>query len=140
MFITIEDYAAVCDDRELDVLQNADNSIRQEAEQVALEEVASFLRARYDVAKIYAAQGDDRNKKLVNVVANVVLFYLSKRLPQKMAGAKRDDLYQQAIDWLKLVGTGKVAPDLPAITDEKGNDTAGFPLMWNSWPKLKNDY
>jgi len=140
MFITIQDYATVCDERELDVLQNADGSIREAAEKVALDEVASYLRARFDVQKTYSQTGSERNAHLVQIVADVALYYLSKRLPQKMAGQKRAELYDQAIDWLKLVGTGKISPDLPVITTPDGTPASGFPVLMHSIPRQKYDW
>jgi len=145
MFITIEDYATVCDERELAVLQNADETIRERAERSALEEVASYLRVRYDVAKAYAAQGDDRNPYLVQIVVNVSLYYLAQRLPMKMAGAKRAELYQQAVDWLKLVGAGKSTPNLPpreSVADDGATGTSGdgFPMIMGSIPPQKYDW
>jgi len=140
MFITIQDYATVCDERELEVLQNADNTIRESAEKVALDEVASYLRTRYDVQKTYSQTGDERNAYLVQIVANIALYYLSKRLPQKMAGQKRAELYDQAIDWLKLVGSGKAMPDLPVATTPDGKPTTGFPVLMDSLPRQKYDW
>lgn len=146
MFITIDDYASVCEAGELTVLHNADPAIRQRAQQAALEEVAGYLRSRYDMASAYAAEGDARNPHLVLVVVNIALYYLTQRLPMKMAGTKRADLYHEAIDWLKMAGAGKTAPDLPPLQVTGGTGAAagttggGFPLVCGSIPPQKYDW
>ena len=48
MFLTEDDYRVVCDEDELDILTRSEPETRQKAERVAMEEVASYLRPRYD--------------------------------------------------------------------------------------------
>ena len=57
MFLTEDDYRVVCDEDELDILTRSEPETRQKAERVAMEEVASYLRTRYDTDKAFAAGG-----------------------------------------------------------------------------------
>lgn len=142
MFLTIEDYKPVCSPRELDVLQQSDNDTRQRAERVALEEVASYLRTRYDMQKTYAATGDDRNAHLVQICVNVTLFYLVQWLPGKMASGNRTSLYEYAIEWLKSVQKGAATADLPEYTNEAGDaeNPVGYPMAAGGMDRQTYDW
>ena len=48
MFLTDEDYKAVCDDFEFEQLQ-AHTEIRKQAEAAAMEKISSYTRDRYDI-------------------------------------------------------------------------------------------
>lgn len=85
MFLTEDDYRVVCDEDELDILTRSEPETRQKAERVAMEEVASYLRPRYDTEKAFAAEGDQRNAMLVQVTVNIALYYLVHWLPQNLA-------------------------------------------------------
>ena len=125
-FITEEDYNVVCSSRELEILQQSDSLTRMRAESAALEEVASYLRTRYNVDAIYATTGDERNSYLVLVCVNISLYYLSQWLPQKMASSARESMYENAITWLKSVQQGKTSPNLPTH-EESGSSS--FPSI-----------
>ena len=141
MFLTIDDYKPVCSSRELEILQQSDTLTRERAERVAIEEVASYLRNRYDTERIFAAEGDERNAHLVQICVNVVLFYLVQWLPAKMASANRTELYEYAIEWLKSVQAGKATPDLPTPqTDGEGKPMSSFPAAMGGFPKSRYDW
>jgi phage gp36-like protein len=143
MYLTEDDYSVVCDEVELDVLTQSEEAIRQKAERVAMEEVASYIRPRYDIAAAFAAQGDDRNSMLVQIVANIALYYLAHWLPGGMSLDRRQVLYEQSIEWLTKVGKGSAMPDLPTYTDE-GGDTVGTgttgPIRFGSQPRTETGY
>ena len=120
MFLTEDDYRVVCDEDELDILTRSEPETRQKAERVAMEEVASYLRPRYDTDKAFAAEGDQRNAMLVQVTVNIALYYLAHWLPQNLALDGRQELYDNAIAWLTRVSKGGSMPNLPTYTGEDG--------------------
>lgn len=142
MFLTIDDYKPVCSPRELDVLQQSDTETRQRAERVALEEVASYLRTRYDMEKAYAASGDRRNPHLTQICVNVTLFYLVQWLPQKMASGNRTTLYEYAIEWLKSVQKGAATANLPEYVNDTGDveNPVGYPMATGGMERNKYDW
>ena len=115
MFLTEDDYRVVCDEDELDILTRSEPETRQKAERVAMEEVASYLRPRYDTEKAFAAEGDQRNAMLVQVTVNIALYYLVHWLPQNLALDGRQELYDNAIAWLTRVSKGGSMPNLPDV-------------------------
>lgn len=144
MFLSEEDYRVVCDEVELDVLTQSEGSIRRKAERVAMEEVSSYIRPRYDTDAAFAAQGEDRNSMLVQVVANIALYYLAHWLPGGMSLDRRQILYEQAIEWLTRISKGSAMPDLPTYTNEDGGNTTGIgtsgPIRFGSQPRTETGY
>ena len=138
MFIEEEDYRTVCSPRELEVLQQSDTPTRLRAERVAMEEVASYLRTRYDMDQAYATEGSKRNAQLVQICISVTLYYLVQWLPQKMASAHRTEQYERAIEWLRLAQAGKVTASLP-LAGESPNQNS-FPCMAGGMKKQTYDW
>lgn len=139
MFLTDPDYKVLCDPEELDVLSQSDPATRAQAERVAMEEVASYIRPKYDVTKAFAAQGGERNYMLVQVVANIALWYLAQWLPGGLSLDRRELLYNQAVEWLARVSKGTAMPDLPGYTNEDGTEAAG-PIRFGGMARNTYDY
>lgn len=140
MFLTEEDYSVVCGPDELDVLTQSDPEIRQKAERAAMEEIASYLRGRYDTNKAFATAGTERNDMLVQVTANIALYYLAHWLPQRLALDGRQELYDAAIAWLVKVSKGGAMPNLPTYTGDGDETDASNPIRHGGMPANKYDY
>ena len=115
MFLTEDDYRVVCDEDELDILTRSEPETRQKAERVAMEEVASYLRPRYDTEKAFAAEGD-------------------------LALDGRQELYDNAIAWLTRVSKGGSMPNLPTYTGEDGETDTSNPIRYGGMSASKYDY
>ena len=140
MFLTTEDYAAVTDTTTLDVIQQSDEATRQRAEAYAIEEISSYLRARYDMQAAFAATGDDRNKQLVMMTCDVALYHLSAWLPRRMGFEIREIRYNAVIRTLVDVHK-KLQMNLPTYTDPiTGETDTGNPVKYGSMPKLRNSW
>ncbi len=140
MFLTEDDYKVVCDEVELDVLSQSDPATRAQAERVAMEEVASYIRPKYDIDRAFAAQGEARNYLLVQVVANITLWYLAQWLPGGLSLDRRQLLYEQAVEWLTKASKGTTMPNLPAYTNEDGTETVSGPVRFGGMAPNKYDY
>jgi phage gp36-like protein len=139
MFLTEDDYKAVCDAQSLDVIQQSDEETRLRAEKYAKEEISSYIRSRYDVQAAFAAAGDERNSQLVMITADIALYHLVAWLPKKTGFEIRETRYNNAIKWLVMVQKGEASPDLPVLTDGAGNDI-GTPMKYGSMTPNKYDY
>jgi len=122
MFITEYDYRVVIGDKSLNVLSQISDENKMNAEQEAQEEISGYLRPTYDVEKIFAAEGNYRNKLIVMYTCDIALYHMAATLPQKMGMEIRKERYERAIEWLEGVQAGKIIPDLPIATDDEGND------------------
>lgn len=138
MFITDDDYRSVCDAFELEQISHCSDT-REKAEAAALEQIASYLRSRYDIATAFEAVGADRNPMLVQCAVNISLWLMVHRLPQNMGHERRECLYNDAVKWLKDVQAGKAAADLPLYLSDSGEDTQN-PVRFGSMPPNRYDY
>ena len=64
MFLTSDDYKSVCDDFEFAQIQD-NAATRQQAEEAAMQMVASYTRDRYDMDAAFAQTGTDRDRMRV---------------------------------------------------------------------------
>ena len=131
MFLTDDDYKAVCDDFEFEQLQ-AHTDIRKQAEAAAFEQISSYTRDRYDMAKAFAKEGCHRNPMLVQVAVNLSLYFLVHRLPQSMGSDRREQLYDESIKWLRDVQATKASPDLPKYVSDDGDTDSHNPVRFGS--------
>lgn len=121
MFLTLDDYRAVCDDYEFkQITQNDD--IRTTAEAAAMEQIGSYLRHRYDIDRALSASGFCRNAMLVQCAVNISLWLMVHRLPQNMGHERRECLYNDSVKWLRDIQAGKASPDLPTYQSHDGSD------------------
>ena len=138
-FLTKDDFKAVCDPATLEVIDQADDQNRERAIGYAMEEVASYLRSRYDVNKAFSKEGSERNQQLVMIVCDVALYHLVALLPKRIGFEIRETRYNNAISWLKDVQSGKATPDLPVLTNDAGEDI-GNPVRYGGWEKSNYMY
>lgn len=139
MFITDDDYRVVIGDNALKVLSQASQDIRDNAEREALEEMAGYLRPKFDVPSIFSAGGDQRNRLVVLYAADIALYHMSAALPQKMGSEVRRERYERAIRWLEGVQAGRVVPDLPQAVPQDGAPAASA-FLFGSQPPLKHNW
>lgn len=131
MFLTENDYIVASADA-LTIFQQSTPEKREKAEKMAIEEIAGYLRSRYDTGLIFSAVGDDRNDVIVMHACDITLYHLVSWLPGKMGREIRKERYERAIKWLEEVQSGKVTPDLPTCTGEDGEEDINNPVKWGS--------
>lgn len=139
MFLTLDDYSSVCDDYEFKQITEKED-VRLKAEAAAMEEIASYLRSRYDIDRAFAAVGSCRNAMLVQVAVNISLWLMVHRLPQNMGHERRECLYNDAVKWLRDVQSSKASPDLPLYISPDGNTDTRNPVRSGSMPPNRYDY
>ena len=139
MFITEEDYHIVIGEIALKVVSQVSEDNRRGAECEALEEIAGYLRPKYDVARIFAAEGADRNRLIVMYACDIALYHMSAAMPQKMGMDIRKERYERAVKWLEGVQAGRIIPDLPATRAEDGSE-AGSTIVYNSQRPLRHNW
>ena len=139
MFLTLDDYSSVCDDYEFKQITEKED-VRLKAEAAAIEEIASYLRSRYDIDRAFAAVGSCRNAMLVQVAVNISLWLMIHRLPQGMGHERRECLYNDSIKWLRDVQASKASPDLPLYISADGNTDARNPVRSGCMKPNRYDY
>lgn len=139
MFITDKDYKVVIGDQALKVVSQVSTENRENAEAEAIEEMAGYLRPKYDTTAIFSATGSRRNRLAVMYACDIALYHMAASTPQKMGMEIRKERYERAVKWLEGVQAGKIVPDLPLATDEQGNPV-GIPLVYGSQKKIRHNW
>lgn len=139
MFITKQDYKVVIGDAALKVVSQTSAEVRANAESEAQEEIASYLRPKYDCSAIFAAEGDDRNRLIVMYTADIALYHMVSAMPQKMGSEVRKERYDRAIKWLEGVQAGKIVPDLPLSFADDGSPV-GSGIVYGSEKPLRHNW
>lgn len=136
MFIEDTDYRVVIGETALKVLSQCDAANRDAAQAQAIEEIAGYLRPKYNCQAIFAAQGAARNPQLVMYAVDIALYHLSSSLPQRLGSEVRKERYDRAIQWLTGVQRGSIVPDLP-LANGATDDTSAT-ILYTSEKKLKH--
>lgn len=139
MFITDEDYKVVIGDQALKVVSQISQENRANAETEAVEEIAGYLRPKYDAGAVFSASGKQRNKLVVMYTCDIAIYHMTASTPQKMGMEIRKERYERAIKWLEGVQAGKIVPDLPLAMDEYG-EPVGMPMVYGCQKKLKHNW
>lgn len=139
MFITEDDYRVVIGDAALKVVSQSTPENRTNAELEAREEISSYLRPTYDTHAIFNAVGDSRNRLIVMFTCDIALYHMVSALPQKLGSEVRKERYERAVKWLEGVQAGKIIPDLPLATNDKG-DTVTTGLLLTSQKPLRHNW
>lgn len=139
MFVTEEDYKVVIGDTALKVISQVSEENIASAEAEAREEIAGYLRPKYDCEAVFSAKGNDRNRLIVMYTCDIALYHMSASMPQKMGSEIREERYKRAIEWLEGVQAGKIIPDLPQAVDSDGRPVGGA-FAYSSQPKLRHNW
>jgi len=108
--------------------------VMETAERAAIAEATSYLAGRYDTAAIFATEEDDRNPILKTYVIDLLLYHVHSRISPNNIPKLRENRYEQAIEWLKMVAADKLNPELPILAgQEGGNFKMGSKPKVSSW-------
>lgn len=120
-FIDPEDYDASVRREIIEALTRGDDSILDICEDRAIEEMKSYLSARYDVEDIFDARGGDRHPLVLMMCLDIAAYHLyCAGNPQKMQNGIRKDRYERAVEWLKGVQRGNISVNgIPLLGKEE---------------------
>ena len=130
MFLTTEDYTALIRNEIKDILlENYSEAKLRVAQQMAIDQVKNYLSGRYDVAEIFSKEGTERNAHIVMLTLDCTLYHLYPSTVPKRMPEIRSVRYQDAIDWLKAVGSGEISANLPLIKSQDGQQLLGIKIQ-----------
>lgn len=137
MFLTTDDYRVVTCPADLEIICQSSDDIRRQAECVAMEEIAGYVRSRYDIDAAFAKTDIERNPLLVQLTVCIALWWLGQWLPGMIGGDMRLTLYDNAISRLKDIQKGNFTPDFPEYPDGGHPNTGlgGNPMRYGSMQK-----
>ena len=150
-FLTDDDYKSFITEYDLNAMleehEGEEENPKEEllkCEKIAQDEIASYLRNRYDIEQVFAPaetgeeeeEADDmRSPVIVMYMIDITLFHLATRLPGRMNLDQRQARYELALEWLDRVNKGKVQPALPLIDEETD---PGNPVKWGSTQRQRS--
>lgn len=137
-FLTATELKSHIYDYQVTAITEADSTIANTAISTAIAEVKSYLATRYDVASIFGATGSNRSDLVLDLVKSVAVYKLIRLANPDILYERYHDAYLEAIDLLKQIASGAIAPDLPLITTADGSTFA--PLSMQSNPKFHHDF
>lgn len=142
MFLTTDDYRVVTCPTDLDIICQSSEEIRRQAERTAMEEVAGYVRTRYDIDAAYSRADSERNPLLVQLTVSIALWWLGQWLPGMMGADMRQILYDNAISRLRDIQKGNFTPDFPEYPPD-GDPASGWggnPMRYGSMKKNGYDW
>lgn len=94
------------------------------AENMAVRQIRNWLSDRYDCDTIFGASQDpdERDQFIVMVTIDLTLYHLYSQTQHIDIPKHRHDRYADALDWLKVAGSGKIPADLPVPEQEEGEE------------------
>jgi phage gp36-like protein len=100
------------------------------AEQTAIDQIRNYISKRYDCTVIFTPtsdeQPDTRDQFMVTITIDIALYHLYSQTGMKDIPEHRSQRYQDALEWLKDVGTGSIAANLPEMEYEGGETYGDF--------------
>lgn len=120
-FIDPSDYDATVHRDIIDALTRGNNAILDICEDRAIEEMKSYLSARYEAEAIFDARGGDRHPLVLMMCLDIATYHIySAGNPQKMQNGIRKDRYERAVEWLKGVQRGTISINgAPLLQEEQ---------------------
>jgi phage gp36-like protein len=99
------------------------------AEQTAISQIRNHIAKRYDCDAIFAPASDtedNRDQFIVTIVIDIALYHLYSQTGLRDIPEHRQQRYQDAIEWLKDVGSGNISADLPELIYDDGQTYGNF--------------
>lgn len=148
MIVTVEELSTTSLYPEIIKAITRDNTQAAELQILAAESLTRSYMSKYDCDAIfgtvdkeptYKGAALELTKKVIKIIASYYLVRLAN--PNVDLELFRLD-YQDALDWLKDLQKGDVAPDLPYKPDDPNtpNDESGDSVAWTSNIKRNNHF
>ena len=110
-FLVKEDYVYSISIEVLDTLTGGNDDIINQISLEAIEEMKSYLNARYDIQSIFSTSGDERNKTILMYCKDIALYHIYSIFTFREMPEIRYTRYKKAIHWLEQVCEQKINPE-----------------------------
>lgn len=121
IFLNKQDFDVQVREEILSILQHESDTALDTAELMAIDQIKQYIGGRYDTQTIFSLTNNDRDHFIIMITIDLLLYHLwSKKAPRRMPEF-RSQRYQDALDWLNKVGTGKITAQLPQLSSQAEN-------------------
>jgi phage gp36-like protein len=138
-FLTTAELATHINIEIVNEISRNDNTKLQDAIDAGIDEAKSYL-SDYDVATVFAATGNARNKILLLFVKDIAVWHYIQLANPNIDMQLRLDRYEKAIAWLKMVQKGNAVPNLPIAPIPDGASEANNFITYGSKEKRELNY
>ncbi|MDL2309839.1 DUF1320 domain-containing protein [Parabacteroides sp. OttesenSCG-928-B22] len=138
-FIERKDYDATVHAEIIDSLTRKDDTIVEICEDRAIDQMKSYMEARYNVDVIFSMSGGDRIPLVLMMCLDIAVYHIyTAGNPQKLSQIRKDR-YDRAIEWLKGVQKGLITiSGAPLREDDVRNSASEYQMKSN--PKRHNHF
>jgi phage gp36-like protein len=105
----------------------------------AQSEIEGYLRTRYDVGQIFDKRDSERDPHIVMIMCDIAVYHAYSNVAANKIPVLRQDRYDAAIAWLKMVTRGEIQPNLPLIINEEGQVNSS-PMRYGGRKKSNFEY
>lgn len=119
-------------------ISRLDTTLLETAIAAAIAEAKGYLRV-FDLDLVFGAIGDDRNPILLLYVKDCAVWHYLQLANPAVDMAIRLTRYEKAIDWFKMVQSGKTNPDLPYPEVAPPDEPSNY-MKWGGIAKRNNNY
>lgn len=148
MIVTVEELSTTSLYPEIIKAITRDNTQAAELQILAAESLTRSYMSKYDCDAIFGTVDKEPTYKgaaleIIKKVIKIIASYYLVRLANPNVDLELFRLdYQDALDWLKDLQKGDVAPDLPYKPDDPNtpNDESGDSVAWTSNIKRNNHF
>lgn len=137
-FIQKKDYDASVHAEIIDSVIRQDETLLDICENRAIEEMTSYLGARYDCEKLFAMRESERPQLVLMMCLDIAIYHVfCIHNPMKLS-RMRENRYERAVEWMKSVRKGDISiPGIPlAGSDNPAANRTPFQMKSN--PKRNN--
>ena len=139
IFLTKTDLKGSIADDTLASLQGAADANLNEAETLAISEIAP-LRGSFAIEAELAKTGTARNTELKRMLCAITVYYLYNTVHDDAIPLRVVDNYNTELKKLEKIASGKAATTIDRITDETGKQTTNFRYNVNQSPRSLDPY
>ncbi|KIA86592.1 phage protein Gp36 family protein [Flavobacterium sp. AED] len=132
MFVSKEDLGSAIYGYQVEQITEGDDDLVLQAINAAIEEVGGYLAGNslYDVAKIFATTGANRNALILTHTVTIAKWYIVELCNADIIYEQAKERYDRAVSWLTKLSKGTVTlgglPTIPIATGETETDTFGY--------------
>jgi len=131
-FISNDDLKLFITDGDLQTLTGGDTTLLDKAENLAVEEMKSYVAVRYDTDALFV---NPLREPLKSILMDIMLWHLHANISPDHIPELRKERYDAAMKWLEKLAGGEINPDFPVKEDKEGT-----PLRYGSGKKFNHYY
>lgn len=135
IYLEDEDLEAFIQEDQLEQITEGIQGVKDKAESYAISRITSYLSGRYNMTSEFQKTGTARNLDLVQIVTDMTIYYINKRVAPRSIPEIRLESYEEAKSWLKMVNRGQLNLGIDKI-----NPSQTVPITYGTNQRPNNSY